>query len=339
MTDSYIAELAIVAISWLVLCVPIWLVLWIVFPKLDRRPKDSVRCRTCWYDLRATSTCQCPECGADLTQTRVWPVGKPNRAKLVHVVMLWFWLGTVGALAATNLLSDNIDDIVQHYAFQQDVVYALSPESETHDFAVLTLNGDGWVFFPDEHGDTEVPVASASIWIYSAGVEVQSVTIDPRTMTFVPHPKPHYERLQEQSRAANNSSIRYGDEATPTALADFYPLGLDAQADRLLLAEMSALLETCSDSASDGPLLRSADQTEQVGKELAIRSDGGGGYAKIKPQSDVYVYNTKRAPLWTSLIVLGVGILIVAGGVFVIRKWCYKRDTVAWEPSATDAAP
>ncbi len=75
----------------------LWAVCRAISRVLDRRPRESVRCSKCWYDLRGITAGDCPECGLDLTRAGVWPPGKPVRRHWVNA--LGFWTAAILILA------------------------------------------------------------------------------------------------------------------------------------------------------------------------------------------------------------------------------------------------
>lgn len=78
----------------------VYLALRILIRLYDRHPRESVRCRKCYYDLRATPGDVCPECGYNLTRG-VWTDGRPRRLWLALTWALW----TTAVIAAAVPLS------------------------------------------------------------------------------------------------------------------------------------------------------------------------------------------------------------------------------------------
>ncbi len=77
------------ALYALLAVVPIWLLLRIVTHFSDRKPRESVRCRRCWYDLRGNVTGNCPECGAEIKRVGAWLPEFPDRRRWVNNLGIW----------------------------------------------------------------------------------------------------------------------------------------------------------------------------------------------------------------------------------------------------------
>jgi len=246
--------------------------------------------------------------------------------------MIWFWMSTVTTIIVTGLYSDYRNDILKHYTIEQEIAIVVKPKSETHDGVAIALIGQGWELFPGELEDMTIRPESVSIRVISAGVLVQSVTVDPQSMTFTPHPLPYGERAQEAVRDTNHSTIQPGQQVTPETLADFYPLGLDDEKDRLLLAEMAFVIEAAKTCSAGGPLLRVQEETYDTADELRANVERDGEYSIVKAMSDIYDYKSRASPMWITFTILGVGVILIALGVLKIRKWCYRRDTAVWKP-------
>lgn len=86
----------------LLIVVPLWIVARAVTYFLDRRPRESIRCRQCWYDLRGNTTNKCPECGADIHKVGAWWHGHPNRRRWVNRVGLWMALCAIPTAYTCN---------------------------------------------------------------------------------------------------------------------------------------------------------------------------------------------------------------------------------------------
>ena len=99
--------IAIPALYALLAIVPIWIVARIATRFLDRRSRESIRCRKCWYDLRGNVTNKCPECGADIHNTGAWWPGQPNRRKWINRLCLWMAICTIHTTYICNWYEEN----------------------------------------------------------------------------------------------------------------------------------------------------------------------------------------------------------------------------------------
>jgi hypothetical protein len=93
-----ISILAIPAIYALLFVMPFWVVGRIALRLFDRRTRESIRCRKCWYDLRGNKTNKCPECGSDIQLVGAWWQGYPKRGHCAYYLL--FWLALCAVLTA-----------------------------------------------------------------------------------------------------------------------------------------------------------------------------------------------------------------------------------------------
>lgn len=81
---------SIPAVYALLYVIPVWLAARFIVYLIDRRPRDSVRCRRCWYDLRGNASGICSECGAEIQTLGAWWPGHPNQRRWVNCLGVWF---------------------------------------------------------------------------------------------------------------------------------------------------------------------------------------------------------------------------------------------------------
>ncbi|XAL99140.1 hypothetical protein OT109_16350 [Phycisphaeraceae bacterium D3-23] len=79
-------------IGWTIIIGCVWITVWLFMAVRDRRPKEGIRCRKCFYNLYRIEHNTCPECGADLTKTGVWAEGQPKRGPIIHIMSLVGWV-------------------------------------------------------------------------------------------------------------------------------------------------------------------------------------------------------------------------------------------------------
>lgn len=316
----------------MIVCIAIWLELGLFFVGFDRRPTDSVRCRKCFYDLRATVSEACPECGADLTKTGVWPVGTPNRARAQLWAVAWLWTGVVGVVAATNFYHRHNSWIATHRVECQDVIFLATPESGSHRYVSIGLCGSKWELFSSDMYGSRVEPEIATVYIYNTYRQSDHhVNFDIETMRAVPHPMDWVNTRQENRRAANGSRIQYGDKITPELLAEFLPLGEDRALNAQILAEMEEVIELAQTAGGRDKLLWRWGEVEAFSRDVLNKQGSLSNYGRRNAVEEVYDRQLKYLPAWLIWVVLGLGVLILILGLFLIRRRCYLRDLVPWD--------
>lgn len=334
MGDRLLNNLSIVLVFWTVACLIFGGILWALMPRLDRRPKISVRCRKCWYDLRACVFDRCPECGVDLHKNGVWPKGKPNRRRLLAFTIPCFYVCNLLAIVGSMAWGESKSHIARHVTIDKSAVFVLHPQSEAFHGASFTVNGKGWDLFPsDQYSLSNLEARYVSLHIYADRKTFQAVTIDPTSRQVVRHTFPDINDEEEAIREASGINLEYGDILTSellgvsvlqSSLTDEQIAQVVEEMEYLIhVAELCAERITLSDSHSD------ADEVSQIiSNELNKNGLFGESFSFHKP---VFDFDTKLLSDWLMVIPSVFGVALFLMLFYVIRRLCYTRDIVSWE--------
>lgn len=317
-------EILLVVGFWTVSIGLLWLPLYFLFMRLDRKLKDGPRCRKCGYDLRATEGDQCPECGSMFKPRGVWPPGKPSRKPVIHLIMLWSWFIVAATLALMVSASAYHYDVLQKKTLSVTAFQLADPNSGQYPYALIALSGSQWQWFPDKDR-IEVAPTQATIWLYDDNTTLAACTFDIRNLEL---DKPVYENDQATAIKVNGELI----DKNAASIADALIRGLErnqgpVQREELLRDEV-ALLTALAVTASEQPLISNIEPIPigliQDGVEKTGAYDQFGS-VKNSDWSDGYI---DFLPDWTYGVVPVSGLLIWLAGIIAIRKYVYRRMAV-----------
>lgn len=92
-------------IAWTIIVGCLWAANWWLLGVRDKRPKEGIRCRKCFYRVRGIASDQCPECGVDLRESGVWRDKEPSRSGIIHITALVAWFAYVGTALVVQWLA------------------------------------------------------------------------------------------------------------------------------------------------------------------------------------------------------------------------------------------
>lgn len=317
-------EIILVVGFWTVLIGLLWLPLYFLLTRLDRKLKDGPRCRKCDYDLRATEGEQCPECGSIFKPQGVWPPGMPSRKPVIHLIMLWSWLIVAATLALVVSASAYRYNAIQKRTLSITAFQLADPNSSQYPYAMIALSGSQWQWFPDENR-IEVTPTQATIWLYDDNATLAACTFDTRRLELV---KPVYEN--DRTTAINVNSELVDEDAT--SIADALIRGLErnqgpVQEEELLRDEI-ALLTELAVAASEQPLISNMEPIPIGSFQNGVEQTGAYdqfGSINNSDWSDGYI---DYLPDWTYGVVPVSGLLFWIAGIIAIRKYVYRQMAV-----------
>ena len=323
-------EILLVLGFWTILIGLLWLPLYMLLTKIDRKIKDGPRCRKCEYDLRAIENDQCPECGAFLKPRGVWPVGKPSRKPLIHLLLLWSWFVIAGSLTLIVLFSSNYYEIARHYEVGNDLFYLAQPKSQKYKKVSFSLASDAWQWFPGEEVQP-LRIEQAAIWVETESAVVAMCTFNPDTGEFQ---MPMHEWTRSEMTIINGS---LPDEKT-TSVTEFivnelnkYPdTGGDSQHIHEEIEQALQLALQMISTQSTLPLVNPSEREI----DQAILLIGSPILFEHAVTSEWGYYEVGFLSAWTYAVTPISGALIWLLGVFYLRRRIYERMAVDGIPQS-----
>lgn len=297
------------------------LVLWIAarfaFWAFDRRPRESVRCRKCWYDLRGTQSAQCPECGADLSQRNIWKPGHPINGLLLNVLAAW----TAAVLAVAGPAAMQFKNACELRIADGASVWLSQPKSGLYTNIAIYPTGNtiGWPWssltaeiYVD---DWYIEASGQDFWY---GILLKSTSIEPYQA------KPYFPSLnyapQERTSDALASIIQQLCKTTDDTT------GLHDEAEEVI--RFAGEIKQGSILMNRGWAPGEEESEARIMKNLAsgkqIASSSFGQVVQYKP-----LYVTRNAPWSVTWVPLSIATLMWAIGAIVIRQLWVSYSTTS----------
>ena len=294
-----------------------------VFWKLDRKRKNSYRCRSCGYDLRASTTNACSECGSHFQPKGIWPPGKPNRKWLVVYIFLWSWLCSSFTLLGTHLYARYIQDSVNEVWVSESVALFVNPDSGAYAGAAIELAGKEWQWV--SAGDEFlVSPTQATIIFYDSSVNVVAICtfdiqdlkiqqpIDPSTQIDV---------------VDVNGSIYGGGSTAEEVLLTGLSNNVGSFNQSAVSTEIDAMIELVRLLKGSSELSDKLSLPEKQLQDAIAKSDIEQHYQRYV-QETYSIYDYTALSEWAILTPIGIGVITWIIGCYVLRKLTYARMAV-----------
>lgn len=308
----YELVMLVVALEFLVLI--LWGIGRLISKVLDRRPRDSVRCRKCWYDLRSISRPECPECGANLDKLGVWPPGKPVRRHWVNI--MGFWLAACVALGAIS--SELFYKHSRIVAFA--AVFSLPGDSNSA-WEGVALAGYKIGFLGTTPSD--YPVRSIRFQIQT-GSGMAVYEMDPRTLQLFEFPSYPFRTSFLTPRTVMSGNYLRQQYATRSRSKSLTQEQIDNKVDNIMA------------------ILASVRQIDTINENVRFQwyaeTSANDPARSLVTSITASAYSWYRAPWWVRFIPLVPVVLIWLAGNVGLSKWLKKHSVAKWpiEPTDTD---
>ena len=287
---------------------------------LDRRPRESMRCRKCWYDLRGTASNECPECGADLVRLGVWPPGKPVRRHWVNVLGVWLALCVLIAVPACVWFYRNT------YIKQGELCAYLADDRGERTAIHLIRSGNGiqwplWAPRSYRLGDRiQVRLLYGDKYIDNLMVQLPRAGQSSTTSTLVSAGFGYASRIST-NMVKNEWQRNWGE----------MPKALQSQLDALV-KETNLCVDWIGQHDRFYPYRDYSGAKAELWAQLS-----GQFYLEVKPEIWASWYRSP-APLWTIAVPISFFVLFWLLVAWLLTRDMRKRSTQSWTPEAFPTA-
>lgn len=333
--EDYLFTLLSIAVFWAIVCFVIWVSLSALLPIFVWRPKESIRCRKCGYDLRVCSSDLCPECGDNLKKRGVWPQGKPSGFRLLNYTIVCFCCFAILATFGTGVWNQSKSQIAHHISIEKSSIFILHPRSQAYHSASFTVHAERWVVLPSD--DTSLPNNEnllVSLHIHAHGSAVHAISFDPESRIVVRHAFPAMNTEEENIRSNTGIAIKYGDVLTPESLAEIHPQSSKNNVDQddLVIREMKYLIEVAALCAEKSSLNNNDNDAAVISEEVNVEIKKSGLFGEVIPFSKpIFAVTVKQLPGWLVSLPIAVGLTLFLISFYIVRRLSYSHDVASWD--------